>query len=164
MAGWTAPFVFDGPLRQAVHALKYRGTTAVAPPLAKAMFEHFRAVSIGIAGVAPVPLHPQRLRQRGFNQAALLAQPLARALGVPLVEGLTRSRATPPQVGMGSAALRHENVRGAFTWEGPPLSGGSILLVDDVSTTGATLSAAAEALIAGGAGAVWGLVLAKEVS
>lgn len=171
MAGWTAPFSFDGAIRHAVHALKYQGIKALAPSLARELARHVQAIPFaesnlrqGAAWVVPVPLHPQRLWERGFNQAALLAEPLAETLGIPLRPDLARPRLTRPQVGMDSATLRQENVRGAFAWVGPALEGRPVLLVDDVSTTGATLEAAAEALVAGGAGAVWGLVLAKELS
>lgn len=163
LVGWTAPFSFDGAIRQAVYALKYQGTKAVAAVLAGELVRHLRPLDCSAHYVVPVPLHPQRWRERGFNQADLLARPVAEALGLPLATDLVRRRLTPPQVGMSNAALRQENVRGAFGWMGPSLEGKSVLLVDDVSTTGATLDAAAAALIVGGAGAVWGLVVAKEL-
>jgi predicted amidophosphoribosyltransferase len=108
-----------------------------------------------------VPLHPSRLRQRGFNQADLLARELRKrmALAVPSGE-LVRTRETPPQVGH-DRLWRWSNVQGAFRWRGHHLGGSSILLVDDVATTGATLDACASALRAGGSGPVMGISIAR---
>jgi ComF family protein len=111
--------------------------------------------------VIPVPLHPSRQKERGFNQAGLLASVLAERARLPLNDGhLTRTRATPPQVGLG-AEERKVNVQDAFIWEGNGLEGVRVLLIDDVCTTGATLEACAVALQAGGARLVWALTLAR---
>jgi ComF family protein len=111
--------------------------------------------------VVPVPLHQSRLRQRGFNQADLLARELRPRLAVGNPPGeLIRTRATPPQVGH-DRLWRLQNVRGAFAWRGADLAGRSVLLIDDVATTGATLDACAEALRACGSGPVIGASVAR---
>jgi len=111
-------------------------------------------------GVIPVPIHPERLAERGFNQAEVLASLLHWQLGLPLVEGLVRVRATPPQVKLNRQERLH-NLRGAFqAARGSGLAGRSFWLVDDVITTGATLEACAEALRSAGAAEIYGLCLA----
>ena len=109
----------------------------------------------------PVPLHPRRLRSRGYNQSALLAKGLSKKLGLEMDQRLlVRTRNTPPQVNA-SRDDRRENVQGSFRCVGPVL-GRAVILVDDVATTGSTLSACATALKAAGAASAWGLVLARE--
>jgi ComF family protein len=111
--------------------------------------------------VVPVPLHSARHRQRGYNQADLLAAPVAEALGLALVHHLVRQRPTPPQVGLGRES-RRRNLVDAFSWTGPALEGVVVLVVDDVITTGATLAEVAATLTAAGATGVIGLALARE--
>lgn len=155
-AGISA-YVYGGPMAEAVRRLKYGRRTELGPVLGE-MLAH-RAVSLSgeVDAVVPVPLHRARLRRRGFNQAALLALPVARALGVPLVTSeLRRLRDTPPQAGLG-AFDRARNVRGAFIALRSPAR---VLLIDDVRTTGATLAECAEALTIAGAERVLTLVLA----
>jgi predicted amidophosphoribosyltransferase len=117
------------------------------------------AADVSLPALTFVPLHPRRRRQRGFNQAERLAAELARGLGVPLLSGLTRLRATPAQVGL-SQAERRANLVGAFQWTStqPPPHG--LGLVDDVCTTGATLEAAARAVAEAGGSIGAFLVLA----
>jgi len=110
-----------------------------------------------------LPLHKRRRRERGFNQSELLAQTISERLGISLLPGdtLVRIRSTPPQLSMKSRAARLENLRDAFAVQTTnEITGKTILLVDDVSTTGATLNEAARALKAAGAREVWGLVVA----
>jgi ComF family protein len=111
--------------------------------------------------IVPVPLHPARLRRRGYNQAALLARELGRRVGLPVEErALQRVRATRSQMRL-SAADRRRNVQGAFRCADGRVRGRRVLLLDDVCTTGATLEACADALRAGGAESVWALTLAR---
>jgi ComF family protein len=160
-----APFLFDGPVRTALHRVKYRGEHARARDLGRrlaAFAQDELAESLGTVHlVVPIPLHPSRLRQRGFNQSELLAAAVAETLGLPLVSHLVRARPTPPQVGLGREA-RRRNIAGAFGWSGPALCGQLVLVVDDVVTTGATLSEAARALATAGAAGTIGLALARE--
>ncbi|HUZ86127.1 MAG TPA: hypothetical protein VNF26_04180 [Candidatus Baltobacterales bacterium] len=125
------------------------------------MAERLAVEGLAARFVLGVPLHPNRLRERGFNQADLLARELRRrrALEAPPGE-LVRTRQTPPQVGHGRI-WRLANVRAAFEWRGESLEGISVLLVDDVATTGATLGACARALRAAGSGPVMGISIAR---
>jgi competence protein ComFC len=117
--------------------------------------------SLHLDVIVPVPLHPTRQRERGFNQAALLACELGIHLGRPVVDGvLVRSRATHPQVGLGPDE-RRANVDGAFECANDDLAGKRVLLVDDVYTTGSTMEAAGAALREGGAESVWAYTLAR---
>ena len=156
----------DGPLRRAVHRLKYRGRSGAARTLAGLLVPLAAELTPGrpapAAVLIPVPLDPGRERQRGYNQAALLARPLAGALRLPCAPGLLRRRRpTLPQVGL-SRARRWENVRDAFQAH-PDVSGREVLLVDDVTTTGSTLGSAAGACRAAGALRVSAITLAREL-
>jgi ComF family protein len=111
--------------------------------------------------VAPVPLHANRLRQRGYNQAALLANELEQHTGLPLRKDLmVRVRPTPPQMRL-DARARRRNVHGAFICPDELVEGRRVLVVDDVCTTGATLEACANALREKGATAIWALTAAR---
>jgi ComF family protein len=167
-------YVYSGPLRQAIGALKFRRRIAAARALAELLAEAVAradADDLSLADlplasidlVCPVPLYPKRQRARGFNQATLLAEPLARALGVPSDPGLIkRIRDTRPQPGL-SGDDRERNVAGAFSVvEGQhPIRGRHILIIDDVVTTGATASQCAAVLRQVGAAGVWVLALAR---
>jgi ComF family protein len=151
---------YDGTLRAIVHALKYDGRSTLARHLAARMRVSGAEVLDGAALVVPVPLHRSRERTRGFNQA----RELARHLGLPLADALARTRKTEPQADL-PAARRHANVRHAFVCRtGTDVKGRTIVLVDDVSTTGATLNACAAALLAAGAGEVRALTAARAVA
>ncbi len=134
---------FHGALRSIIHAFKYDARRSLARPLGSLMRARGAEVLAGADVAVPVPLHRSRRRQRGFNQAA----DLARHVGLPVTGALRRIRATPSQAAL-PAAQRHRNVRGAFeaarTAEG--LCGRTVVLIDDVSTTGATLEACARVL------------------
>jgi len=152
---------YDGALRAILHAFKYDGRRSLAKPLAALMRERSDGVLTNADAIVPVPLHWWRRGRRGFNQAA----DLATHLGLPVVHALRRNRATATQTRLPSAQ-RHRNVRGAFSPRraGRHLSGRTIVLVDDVSTTGATLAACARILKDCGAKEVRALTAARVVT
>jgi ComF family protein len=157
----------EGSLRDAIHALKYQGRRRVASPLGDLLAHHVQKWAERVDVVIPIPLHSERQRQRGFNQAELLAGRCAAQLGVPLLpRALRRLRPTRPQVGL-SAEGRRANVAQAFALGRQAtlsrLEGKYIALVDDVTTTGSTLSAAATALAPLHPSAVFGVALARPV-
>jgi competence protein ComFC len=153
--------IFESSLRAAIHALKYKGNLGLGEMLAAGLGRTLRRFNWMVDGIIPVPLSRARLRERGYNQAALLAQPLALAEEIPyLPKAVERVRDTASQVGL-KIDERRRNVAGAFQARRSEIDGKTILLVDDVATTGATLDACAEALLRGGAGLVYGLTLAR---
>jgi ComF family protein len=157
-AGDHAPFLYGGALARAIVACKYGDRPDLARSLAHLLLtERDELHAQGFTCAVPVPLHAARLAERGYNVPALLLAPLARALSIPLVtRSIERVRATAQQVSLPREA-RWENVVGAFTVRprgGRVLAGARVLLLDDVYTTGATLSACAEALHQGGAAVV----------
>jgi len=155
--------VFAGPLREAVHRLKYSGQTAGAPALAELLRPRL-TLGVGDWLLVPVALHPARLRERGYNQSAVLARALASDRPEHLAEGaLRRVRRTDAQARL-SQSERARNVDGAFRADSRICAGREILLIDDVCTTGATLRAAAEALRDAGATTVSAAVLAVAVT
>ncbi len=156
-----AVYDYDGVIKQAIHRFKYRGLTAMAPVLAGLLCHHLERFPTKADIVVAVPLHRDRLRERGYNQSELLAAEVARGLGLPLQNGVVeRARHTRSQVGLG-AVERHANVQGAFNCNGKPLPESKVLLIDDVYTTGATLSDCARALKEAGARSVQALAVAR---
>lgn len=152
----------DGIAREAILAAKHGGRAGLLRRLAALLADEAPA-HLALAdweGLVPVPLHWSRRLRRGYNQAEILAGVVARRHGLPLVRGLRRVRATPPQ--QGDPAARRRNVRNAFAVRAVgPVAGHRLLLVDDVFTTGATLNACARALRQAGAAAVGALTLAR---
>jgi len=159
-----AAFEYRDPLRGIIHRVKYRSARSalgvVASFAAARLTQHHELAGDGIVAV---PLGPRRLRQRGYNQAEAIAGPLATLTSMPVRAGLVRVRDTAAQAEI-DAAARWRNVEDAFTWCGPPLSGLRLWLVDDVVTTGATVSAASAALLAAGAAEVGVVALAAVPS
>jgi len=150
---------YEGSLRAIVHALKYDPRRTIARHLAARMRVAGAGVLADVDLAVPVPLHPSRERTRGFNQA----RELARHLGPPMLDALVRTRRTASQADL-PAARRHANVRGAFSCCREDVADATIVLVDDVSTTGATLSACAAALMEAGAQEIRALTAAKAVA
>lgn len=155
---------FQGVLRDLLHAFKYNGGVWLCRDLADllhgCLLTHFDVAAIDV--VVPVPLAAVKRRARSYNQAALLAHDLARRLERPYCgEALVRIRNTPSQTRL-SAAARHANMLGAFQVAAPDwIRGRTVLLLDDVMTTGATLHEAARALRKGGAARVWAVAVAR---
>jgi len=162
--GIRSPFRFDGVMRQAIYQLKYRNLRALAVPLAKLLQDYLTTSHVPGEALVPVPLHQKRLRQRGYNQSHLLAQELGKLINLPVVDDcLIRLRYAPPQARTSTVNERRSNVADAFTCRNQRLQDKQVLLIDDVSTSGATLDACAAALKAAGASSVWGLALAREI-
>jgi len=158
-----SPLIFEGGARELVHKLKYQNQSVLAAPMADLLFDFLSNSPLPADVLVPVPLFPRRKRVRGYNQSALLAQALARQLGLSVNERtLGRARNTASQARTGSSDERKANVRDAFVCKDRRLAGNKVLLIDDVSTTGATLDACALALRQGGAGSVWALTFAHE--
>lgn len=160
---WCAPF--SGLVRRALHELKYAGETRLAVPLGGAIARRWRRAAAGGDVLVPVPVHGDRARRRGYDQAELIARAAADSLGLPCAPILERTRATTAQFDLDRSS-RAANVAGAFGLRQGhrpnPLSGRWVVLVDDVVTTGATLAACAEPLLAAGAIGVSAVTVARE--
>ena len=153
--------VFDAPVRDALHKLKYYGDMALGDALAAQLVQFVTDLKWPVEMVVPVPLGKKRFQERGYNQVSLIARPLALAAGMPFApDALTRVRETRSQVGLGKSE-RRLNVSGAFQARGTRVKNRIILLMDDVATTGATLSSCAEALYAAGARDVFALSVSR---
>lgn len=166
---WGAPALrgiravawFDEPLHTAIHNFKYNGQRVLAKPLAGLLLRDWERRRFPVDVVVAVPLHPQRQKERGYNQSYLLATEFSRATGIPTAKNaLRRTRHTPPQVTL-TAAERWQNVHDAFRGAPALLAGRSVLLIDDVCTTGATLEACARAALDAGARAVWAMTVCR---
>ena len=161
MQGARSAAPLEGPLREAVHQFKYQGVRVLASILGDILHTGWSFDPWPAEVIVPVPLHHSRLRQRGYNQSGLLSCELSSRTGLPVAETvLKRTAPTRPQVGL-SAQERADNVRNAFCCVEQGLLRAKVLLVDDVWTTGATMRACGQALLAGGVQAVWGLTLAR---
>ncbi len=153
---------YAGGVKKLIHALKFRGDSRAASSLAWLLATRLDCGRLAaIQAVVPVPLHPGRLAERGYNQTALIFRAWAERQGWPWHEALARTRPTAPQWEL-AAAARRKNIRGAFAVTRPDLiQGKTILLVDDIVTTGITMSECAKVLKKGGAAKVIGLALAS---
>lgn len=157
---WCAPY--EGPVRAALHALKYRGETRLTRPLGEAVARRWARAGAGGDLLVPVPIHRTRRHERGFDQAERIAVAAAQRLGLPFAAALERTRATVPQFELGRRE-RAGNVANAFrVVDSRSVAGRWVVLVDDVVTTGATLVACAEALLAAGAAGVSAVTVARE--
>ncbi len=157
----AAGYLFEGALREAIHALKYHHQPRLAEPLGDLLVRYHERYPVTVDAIVPVPLHQDRLRQRGYNQAALLGQRLAQRMGVPLLDHeMVRVRYTSQQAGLNSAERRN-NVRQAFRWQSSFRPPARVMVLDDVLTTGATVEAVAQALQAAGSREVHAVALAR---
>jgi ComF family protein len=164
LEGIRSLYAYQHPLREALLQFKYHGVRAVGAELAVVLARYVTAYALPADLLVPVPLFSDRRRQRGYNQAEVLAEELSRRAPLPCVpKALRRVRHTPPQARLASRAERFANVAGAFAADQHTVLGKRVLLIDDVCTTGATLSACGAALRTAGAATVWGLTVAREL-
>jgi ComF family protein len=158
---------YQGLIREVIHRFKYGGQTFLVRPLARILIGPAKELTRlhGIDTIVPVPLHHKRLRQRGFNQASLLARRLGPLLQIPVdYSSLKRTRWTDPQIGL-SRSQRAANVKGAFSLKGSDkIKGKGVLLLDDVLTTGETVNQCVRVLKDGGARDVAVLTIARTVA
>lgn len=158
-----AAYAHEGPIARAIHRFKYEDHPELAAPLAQLLANAVAEKIDRAAALCPIPLHPSRLTERAYDQAALLARAFARRTGHALVDGLLRrTKKTERQVGLSEEA-REANVRDAFD-ASAAAKGRSVVLIDDVLTTGATARAAASALKNAGASSVAVVTLARAFS
>ncbi len=155
--------VFEGPVRSVLHRLKYRRDIGLAEALTPQLAEFLETLHWPVEVVVPVPLGRQRLAERGYNQAGLIARPLAMAMRIDYsADVLVRSRETPSQVGL-TRVQRQQNVLDAFRAASRRVRDRSVLLMDDVATTGSTLSSCAEALYTAGARDVFAFTVSRAL-
>lgn len=154
--------VYEGPVKKALHKLKYRRDIALGDVLAAHMVHFVKELNWHVDVIIPIPLGRQRYRERGYNQVGMIAKPLALALNIEFAPKiLIRCKETRSQVGL-TRQERRENVHEAFQ-AGAGVRGKNILLLDDVSTTGSTLSSSAETLFSSGAKDVFALTVARAL-
>jgi len=154
---------FGGPLRNAIHHLKYHQDIALAESLSEILYQKITETKWHFDLITSVPLSKERMKERGYNQSSMLAFPLALRLQKPFIEkAIERTRNTHSQVGL-NILERRENVRDAFTASPKYVENKSVLIIDDVATSGATLRACAQALRNAGAVTIYGLTLARPV-
>jgi competence protein ComFC len=161
LRSWSA---FDDPVKTALHRLKYRRDIGLGDALAAQLIGFVTNLNWPIDIIVPVPLGKKRLDERGYNQVGLISRPLSLAMNVVYApQALSRDHETRSQVGL-TKVERHINVRGAFNADAKRVKGRVILLIDDVATTGSTLSSCAEALYAAGAQDVFALTVARALT
>lgn len=162
--GIRSVFRFEGVIRQAVHDLKYHHLKALSGNMACYLFEYLAKNPIDTDALMPVPIHKNRIKQRGYNQSELIAKHLGKMLDLPVITTcLIRSRDSLPQARSEDVAQRKKNVLGAFSCADKAGTFKNIVLIDDVCTSGATLEACAVTLKKSGFQSVWGLTVAREI-
>ena len=155
------PYRYTGAVRDMVHDLKYANIRALAPTLGGLLADYLESHRFEADVLAPVPLHARRERSRGYNQSYLLAREVSRRAQIPMADQrLLRTTDTPPQVAMSGREERCKNIVGAFECT-QEVTGLRVMLIDDVVTTGSTMSACASVLKDAGASSVMGLALAR---
>jgi competence protein ComFC len=155
--------IYQGPIREAIHRLKYRRDVGLGEMLSRPMIASLKKLNWSLDIITSVPLGLVRFKERGYNQATLLARPIALYLEKPFSTGaLRRTRETRTQVGL-TVSERHDNMVNAFRADSNLVSGKNVLVVDDVATSGATLNACAKALLNEGAANVYCFSLARAV-
>jgi ComF family protein len=161
MRSWA---VFDSPVQNALHTIKYRRNIGLADSIAIQMVDFVSSLQWDIDIVIPVPLGRQRLKERGYNQVGLVARPLAYELGLEYApQAIWKSRETRSQVGL-TVSQRRENVSDAYQANPSVVKRRSILIMDDVATTGSTILACTNALISAGAREIYALTIARALS
>lgn len=162
LAAVASPLFYEGNVRQSLLRYKFGGLTAYAPVYAELMAESVRWECPGCEVITWAPLSRRRRFRRGYDQAQLLAEELGRRLNLPVEPMLRKVRNAPPQSSMKSAETRRKNIAGCYeALPGRPPAGRRILLVDDIFTTGSTLSECASVLKAAGAGEICGVTAAR---
>lgn len=161
MRSWA---VFDSPIQNALHAIKYRRNIGLADSIAIQMAGHLRSLQWDVDMIVPAPLGRNRLRERGYNQVALVARPLALEMNWEYTPGaLEKIRETRSQVGL-TVSQRRENVLRAYQADPAQVKRRTVVLIDDVSTTGSTISSCTEALLSAGASDVFVLTIARALA
>ncbi len=161
MRSWA---VFDSPVQNGLHTMKYRRNIGLGEALAFQMAEFVSSLDWKVDLLIPVPLGKKRLKERGYNQVALVAEPLAYHTGIPYrPQALWKARETRSQVGL-NVDQRHQNVLKAYQADAPSVKGKSVLIMDDVSTTGSTIISCTEALLSAGAREVFAITIARALA
>jgi len=155
---------YSGLLKKLIHELKYKHVYTLSETLINLVIKHISFDFQKFDFITPIPLHPKRLQKRGYNQAAELGLSLSRKMPLPFFDNvLLKTRNTKPQMSLVDTNERKKNMKGVFKINKRiNITGKTIILVDDVSTTGATIFEAAKVLKENGAKSVWGLVLARK--
>ena len=161
MRSWA---VFDSPIQNGLHTMKYRRNMGLGEALAGQMVDFVRSLQWEVDMMVPIPLGKKRLQERGYNQVALVSEPLAYHVGLAYTpQALWKRKDTRSQVGL-KHSQRRENVQNAYQADPQAVKGKSILIMDDVATTGATISSSTEALLAAGARDVFAITIARALS
>jgi len=161
MRSWA---VFDSPVQNALHTMKYRRNIGLGEAFAAQMTDFFKSLGWPVEILIPVPLGRNRLKERGYNQVALVARPFAYAVGLDYnPAALWKARETRSQVGL-TVSQRSENVNGAYQADSNVVAHKSVVVMDDVATTGSTILACTKALLSAGAKEVYAITIARALS